>query len=105
MTKKRQFGVIGLLTLLVCADTLFLAAAPALAQPETSKTAAHVKIHGVADKPNDTGHQIVTISLEINEKYFLIGDKVPEDLAPSQFRVKFLINGKLAEAKITYPRG
>ena len=82
-----------------------LGAAPAFAQSEASKTVTYVKVHGVAHKPSDTGDQNVTISLEINEKYYLIGDKVPEDLAPFRFRVKFLVNGKPVEAKITYPAG
>ena len=91
--------------LLIVVAVFCWATVPALAQSERSKTATYVKVQATAEKPNGTGHQVVTISLDIDEKYFLIGDKVPDDLAESRFRVRFLINGKPAESEITYPAG
>jgi hypothetical protein len=104
------FGIVSVIVartscFFISVGVLLYAAGPVLAQPERSKTSSYVKVRGVANKPNDTGRQIVTVTLEIDENYILIGDKVPEDLATLQFQVKFIINGKPAEAEILYPRG
>src|SRR5262249_570923 len=65
---------------------------PAVAQPEKSKTAAYVKVQAVTDDPDGAGRQAFTISLEIDEKYFLIGDRVPGDLEELRFRVEVVVN-------------
>ena len=80
-------------------------ALPVVAQPEKSRTATYVKVHAIAEKPNAVGQQIVTVVLDIDDKYFLIGNMVSEDLEDVRFQVKFLINGKPANATISYPPG
>ncbi len=80
-------------------------ALPIVAQPEKSKTGSYVKVHASADKPNAVGQQIVTVFLDIDDKYFLIGNMVPEDFEDARFQVRFLINGKPAKATISYPPG
>lgn len=90
---------------LVAVVVLLCIALPATAQPAKSKTASYVKVRAIAHKPNEAGHQKVTIFLEVDEKYFLIGNKVPVELEPLRFRLKFMVHGKPAEAEITYPSG
>jgi hypothetical protein len=75
-----------------------------LAQPEKIKTATHVKVRAEATKPAD-GRQTVRIELEIDPDYYLIGNQVPELLAPSGFRVSFLVKEMPVAADIVYPPG
>jgi uncharacterized protein len=78
-----------------------LLASPAWAQKTSDGV---VKISASADKPDGSGNQTVTITLDIDNPWHLYANPVDHDLlAPAQTTVKF--PGKTEVVKITYPAG
>src|SRR3954452_25303231 len=69
-----------LLSASICLTVIAIGPANLEAQSEKSKTATYVKIQATAGKPDNTGYQKVTVALDIDKKYFLIGNDVPEVL-------------------------
>jgi hypothetical protein len=77
----------------------------AKAQSEKSKTSTYAKVQAVASKPDANGRQVVTVTIDIDEGYFLIGHTVCDDMVPWQFKMKLQIEGKPLPAEIAYPSG
>jgi DsbC/DsbD-like thiol-disulfide interchange protein len=84
-----------------------LSARPQLAKaadPKESKDA--VKVTATADKPDGSGNQNVTITLDIDPKWHLYANPVKnEDMVSAQTVVKLAAGAKLEDVKITYPPG
>src|SRR4051794_1529151 len=93
------------ITLVVALSTVLVAKCSAYAQSERSKTSTFAKIDAVATKPDADGQQILTVTIEIDGAYLLIGNKVPEDLESQRFTISLKSNGMPIDAKIAYPTG
>jgi len=75
------------------------------AQSDRGKTAGHVRV-AIGGGPIDrAGRQKVSVILQIEKGYHLIGRNVTKDLEPARLRLEFLQNGKAVQANIGYPFG
>jgi DsbC/DsbD-like thiol-disulfide interchange protein len=88
---------IGSLAVLACVLSV-----PQAARAQTSDK--KVRISATAEKPDDSGKQTLTITLDIDPKWHLYANPVGRDFfVPNQTAVKFLT--KVEDAKVTYPEG
>lgn len=72
-----------------------------LSTAQAQKSETVVKINATADKPDETGNQTVTITLEVDKPYHIYANPVGNDtLAPVQTKVTFK---DVEDAKVTYP--
>jgi hypothetical protein len=75
------------------------------ARSDRGKTAGHVQV-AIGGGPIDrAGRQKVSVILQIEKGYHLIGRNVTKDLEPARLRIEFSQNGKAVQASSGYPFG
>jgi DsbC/DsbD-like thiol-disulfide interchange protein len=92
------------------AALVVLAAGALLALPgahgQTKKSDSVVKFTALAEKPDSSGVQTVTVTMEVEKGWHTYANPVGnKDLDGSQTTVKFLAKQPVEVVKLTYPKG
>ncbi|HMF14694.1 MAG TPA: hypothetical protein VKE94_20400, partial [Gemmataceae bacterium] len=78
----------------------------AVAQKTAKNSAAVVKVTAKAEKPDDSGKQVVTITLSIDKDWYAYANPVGlEDLEAAQTVVEITGKNKLESVQLDYPKG